>query len=173
MSTTPRGSRAWWAAIGSLVFLVVVPGTVAGWVPFWLTGWRLRPPLLGMPGLRVVGAVLIVLGLASLLESFARFVIVGLGTPAPVAPPTRLVVSGQYRYVRNPMYVAVLTMTLGQSLLLGSAALLGYALLLWLLTSAFVMLYEEPTLQRQFGAAYGAYRQNVRRWWPRIRPWKG
>ena len=165
--------RAWWALLGSLVFLVIAPGTVAGWVPFWLTGWRMQPPLLGVSGLRVVGAALVVVGVASLLESFLRFAIVGLGTPAPIAPPSHLVVSGQYRHVRNPMYVAILAMVVGQGLVLGSVALLRYAAVLWLLFTLFVLLYEERTLEAQFGPSYEAYRQNVRRWWPRIRPWSG
>jgi protein-S-isoprenylcysteine O-methyltransferase Ste14 len=172
---TPRCTvterRAWRAIIGSLVFLLVAPGTVAGWVPFWLTGWRVRPPLLGASSLRVVGAALIILGVASLVESFLRFAIVGLGTPAPVAPPSRLVISGQYRHVRNPMYVAVVAILIGQALVLGSAVLLRYAAVVWLLFYAFTLLYEEPALRAQFGSSYEAYRQNVRRWWPRIRPW--
>jgi protein-S-isoprenylcysteine O-methyltransferase Ste14 len=165
--------RAWWAVIGSLVFLVVAPGTVAGWVPFWLTRWRMQPPLLGTPGLRVVGATLIMIGLASLVESFLRFAVVGLGTPAPVAPPTRLVISGQYRHVRNPMYLAILAIVVGQGLVLGSVVLLQYGLLVWLLVHVFVLLYEEPTLRAQFGPSYDAYCRNVRRWWPRIGPWSG
>jgi len=158
-----------WAVMGSLVFLVLVPGTVAGWVPFRLTGWQMRGPMLGSSVVRVVGAGLIVAGALSLLESFGRFASVGLGTPAPVAPPTALVVSGQYRYVRNPMYVAVLGCTLGQGLLLGSAVLLEYAAALWLLFHLFVVLYEEPTLEAKFGEPYGAYRQRVRRWLPRVK----
>ncbi len=110
--------RRWAAVAGSLVFLVLVPGTVAGAIPFWMTGWRVHPPLLGLPASRVVGGVLVLLGLASLVESILRFAVVGLGTPAPVAPPTRLVISGQYRLVRNPMYVAVVAIVLGQALLL-------------------------------------------------------
>jgi len=172
-TTSVTERRAWWAIGGSLVFFVVAPGTVAGWVPFWLTKWRMQPPLLGAPGLRVVGATLIIVGLASLAESFLRFAIVGLGTPAPVAPPTRLVISGQYRHVRNPMYVAVLAIVIGQGLVLGSVVLLRYAVVVWLLVYAFVLLYEEPTLNAQFGPLYDAYRQNVRRFWPRIRPWSG
>jgi protein-S-isoprenylcysteine O-methyltransferase Ste14 len=96
---------------------------------------------------------------------------VRLGTPAPVAPPTRLVVAGQYRHVRNPMYVATLVIVIGQGLVLWSAALLGYAVLLWVLFHLFVVFYEEPALGTRFGASYDAYRRNVRRWWPRIRPW--
>jgi protein-S-isoprenylcysteine O-methyltransferase Ste14 len=159
--------------VGSLVFLVLVPGTVAGAIPFWMTGWRVHPPFLGLPVSRVVGGLLVLLGLASLVESILRFALVGLGTPAPVAPPTRLVVSGQYRLVRNPMYVAVLAIVLGQALVLGSFGLLRYAVLLWVFFSGFVLLYEEPTLRSRFGASYETYRRNVRRWWPRPRPWSG
>lgn len=155
------------------MFLVLVPGTVAGAIPFWMTGWRVHPPFLGLPVSRVVGGLLVLLGLASLVESILRFALVGLGTPAPVAPPTRLVVSGQYRLVRNPMYVAVLAIVLGQALVLGSFGLLRYAVLLWVFFSGFVLLYEEPTLRSRFGASYETYRRNVRRWWPRPRPWSG
>jgi protein-S-isoprenylcysteine O-methyltransferase Ste14 len=165
--------RAWQATVGSLVFLVVVPGTVAGWVPFWLTRGHLRPPLAGVPSSRAVGWILVVVGVASLLESVLRFALVGLGTPAPVDAPSRLVVSGQYRHVRNPMYVAVLAVVFGQALVLGSLALLEYGLVLGLLFHAFVLLYEEPTLGARFGASYEAYRRNVRRWWPRATPWVG
>jgi protein-S-isoprenylcysteine O-methyltransferase Ste14 len=115
---------------------------------------------------------MIVAGLASLLDSFARFAFVGLGTAAPVAPPTRLVLAGQYRHVRNPMYVAILIIVIGQGLVLWSGALLGYAVLLWVLFHSFTVLYEEPALCARFGASYEAYRRNVRRWWPRIKPWE-
>ncbi len=165
--------RRWGAVAGSLVFLVLVPGTVAGAIPFWMTGWRVHPPLLGLPALRLVGAVLALLGLASLVDSILRFALVGLGTPAPVAPPTRLVVSGQYRLVRNPMYVAVVAIVLGQGLLLGTVGLVSYAVVLWVFFEAFVLLYEEPALRARFGASYETYRRNVRRWWPRLQPWTG
>jgi protein-S-isoprenylcysteine O-methyltransferase Ste14 len=164
-------SRVSWSLVGSLTFLVLVPGTVVGLVPFWLTGWRVEERFTGASVLRIAGAALACAGLASLLDSFARFVFVGLGTPAPVMPPTRLVVSGQYRHVRNPMYVAVLGLVVGQGLLLGSAVLLQYAALLWLLFHLFVVLYEEPRLVSRFGAPYEVYRRNVGRWWPRIKPW--
>jgi len=165
--------REWWAIIGSVAFFGVAPGTVAGFVPFWLTGWRMQAPLLDVAALRVVGAALVIVGLASLVESFVRFALVGLGTPAPIAPPTRLVVSGQYRHVRNPMYLAILAVLVGQSFLLGSAELLVYAVLVGLVFHAWVLLHEEPKLTARFGPSYEAYRRNVRRWWPRGRPWSG
>jgi protein-S-isoprenylcysteine O-methyltransferase Ste14 len=162
-----------WALIGSTAFLVLAPGTVAGVVPFWLTGWRVEGASQSASILRVAGAFMIVAGLVSLLDSFTRFAWVGLGTPAPVAPPTRLVVSGQYRNVRNPMYVAVLVIVIGQGLVLWSGILLRYAALLWFVFHMVVLLYEEPALGNQFGESYQAYRRNVRRWWPRLRPWAG
>jgi protein-S-isoprenylcysteine O-methyltransferase Ste14 len=126
-----------------------------------------------LQSLRVGGAVFVLVGLASLVDSLVRFAFVGLGTPAPVAPPSKLVVSGQYRHVRNPMYVAVLLILIGQSLFLGSVAVLRYSLLVWAFFHAFVLVYEEPTLAGRFGQSYEEYRKHVRRWWPRIRPWSG
>ncbi|HWW92102.1 MAG TPA: isoprenylcysteine carboxylmethyltransferase family protein [Vicinamibacteria bacterium] len=172
-SENASGTRRSWALVGSLLFLVLAPGTVAGWIPFWLTGWRAGRPFLDASSIRFVGAVILLAGLASLLDSFARFALVGLGTPAPVSPPTRLVVSGQYRYLRNPMYVAVLAIVLGQGLVLASSVLLGYAAVLWILFHCFVVLYEERALAAQFGSGYEVYCRNVRRWWPRTKPWLG
>jgi len=106
-----------------------------------------------------------------LVDAFMRFVMEGLGTPAPVAPTERLVVGGLYRYVRNPMYLAVMGAIAGQALLLGQLGLLLYAALVGVVTAAFVRLYEEPALREQFGAEYEDYRSAVPGWWPRRRPW--
>jgi protein-S-isoprenylcysteine O-methyltransferase Ste14 len=115
--------------------------------------------------------ILLLAGLIVLVGAFARFVMEGLGTPAPVAAPERLVVGGVYRFVRNPMYVAILAAIVGQALILGRLALLLYATVVWLISAAFVRFYEEPTLARRFGADYEAYRRAVPAWWPRLRPW--
>lgn len=160
------------ALAGSMVFLVVAPGTVAGLVPFWISRGQARRPFLGFAGFRAVGVALIALGAAMLVESFARFALRGRGTPAPVAPTAHLVVTGLYRHVRNPMYVAVLSIVLGQALLLGARELLGYAALLWLAFHVFVVGYEEPTLRRTFGAEYESFRANVPRWIPRLSGWR-
>src|SRR4051794_8958338 len=114
--------------LGSLLFLLIAPGTVAGLVPWWLTGWGIRdwPQPYATP-LRLVGAVLIVLGVPALLHAFARFVLEGFGTPAPVAAPEHLVVGGLYRHVRNPMYIAVIATIVGQALVLAQPGLLLYA----------------------------------------------
>jgi protein-S-isoprenylcysteine O-methyltransferase Ste14 len=116
--------------------------------------------------------LLIAAGLPVLLDSFARFALQGLGTPAPVFPTRHLVVTGLYRYVRNPMYVAVVSLIVGQGLLLGNLRVLGYGLVVWLACHAFVRLYEEPMLRSTFGAEYDAFRTNVPRWIPRLHPWR-
>jgi protein-S-isoprenylcysteine O-methyltransferase Ste14 len=122
---------------------------------------------------RVAGGVLIAVGTAFLLHAFARFVVEGLGTPAPVAPTERLVVGGVYRYVRNPMYLAVGATIVGQALLLGRPGLLAYAAAFAAVVLGFVRAYEEPTLSARFGSSYEAYRREVPGWLPRLHPWEG
>ena len=161
------------AILGSFVFFLAAPGVVAGLVPFALVGWTLQPPLLGLPGEQLVGVLAVGVGLACLLDCFARFALEGRGTPAPVEQTEVLVASGPYRFVRNPMYVCVVTVVLGQALLLGQAPLLAYAGVLLLGFHLFVRFYEEPTLRRRFGGSYETYCLHVRRWWPRLTPWRG
>ena len=165
----PAGGGRLRAAAGTLLFLVVAPGVVAGLVPYLLTGWEAEPGV-GLAA-RIAGWLLVAAGLAALLPSFARFALEGIGTPAPVAPTEHLVVSGLYRHVRNPMYLAVGALIVGQALLLGRPGLLLYAALFAAAVVAFVRGYEEPALTRQFGAEYAAYRRAVPGWWPRLRPW--
>ena len=157
------------AAAGSLVFLLIAPGAATVLVPWLLTGWDSTDPPLA---LQVAGVVLIAAGATVLLSAFARFVIDGLGTPAPVAPPEHLVVGGFYRHVRNPMYIAVTATIVGQAALLGRPVLLLYAVLFMAAVAAFVYGYEQPTLSQRFGADYDEYRRNVPAWWPRLRPWR-
>jgi protein-S-isoprenylcysteine O-methyltransferase Ste14 len=167
---SPHPSRKASATAGSAAFLLLAPGVVAGVVPWLLTGWRIEDAPLSM---RIAGGMLIALGVAFLVHSFARFVLEGLGTPAPIAPTKRLVVGGVYRYVRNPMYLAVGTTIVGEALLLGQFGLLAYAGAFGAVVFCFVRLYEEPTLSAQFGAGYDDYRQGVPGWIPRLRPWHG
>jgi protein-S-isoprenylcysteine O-methyltransferase Ste14 len=159
------------AALGSALFFLLAPGVVVGLIPWLLTRWQVHEPLPYWAPVRVLGAILLVAGLIALVGAFVRFVVEGFGTPAPVAAPERLVVGGVYRYVRNPMYVAVLAAIVGQALLLGRLVLLLYAAGAWLVVAAFVRFYEEPTLTRRFGADYEAYRRAVPAWLPRLRPW--
>src|SRR5688572_23195375 len=118
---------------------------------------------------RVGGLILIAAGVAVVLHAFVRFVVEGVGTPAPVAPTEKLVIGGLYRYVRNPMYLAVTATILGQALILGRAVLFVYAAGFLATVAAFVRFYEEPTLARQFGADYEEYRRTVPGWLPRPR----
>ncbi len=161
------------AIVGTGFFLLLAPGIVSGLVPWWITRWRMNPPLFGFSGFRVIGALMIAAGVAVVLDSFARFALQGLGTPAPILPTRHLVVSGLYQYVRNPMYAGVLSIILGQSLLFGDGRLFAYGVLLWLGVHVFVVGYEEPTLRRSFGSEYEAFRRNVPRWIPRLSPWRG
>jgi protein-S-isoprenylcysteine O-methyltransferase Ste14 len=160
------------AAVGTLAFLVLAPGTVAVLLPWTISRWRVHAPFPGFAVLRVAGVTFVVTGACVLLESFAQFALHGLGTPAPPFPTKRLVVTGFYRLVRNPMYVAVVSIVLGQALFLGSVDLLLYGLCVWLVTHLFVLLYEEPKLKRSFGAEYDDYSAHVRRWIPRLNAWQ-
>lgn len=108
------------AIVGSAAFLVIAPGFVAGIVPRWLSHWRVEAALLALPALRLIGGALLALGVTGPLDSFGGFAIQGIGTAAPVFPTRHLVVTGLYRYVRNPMYVVVVSTILGQGLILGS-----------------------------------------------------
>jgi protein-S-isoprenylcysteine O-methyltransferase Ste14 len=161
--------RAW---VGTLVFLVVTPGVVAGLIPGLITGWRIpwadgwgAPPA-------IVAAVAIGSGILVLLDAFVRFARAD-GTPAPPAPTAHLVVVGPYRYVRNPMYLAVLTIILGQALLFWSLGTLIYAGIVLVMVASFVRAYEEPTLEEEYGEEYREFRRNVPAWIPRPRPWRG
>lgn len=156
--------------LGSAVFLVIAPGFIAGLAPFWISRWRMQDPFPGFALFRACGVMLIALGAAVVLESFARFALKGLGTPAPVFPPCHLVISGLYRYVRNPMYIAVVSVIVGQAALFGSLALLEYAGVIWLLFHVWVLIYEEPTLRTTFGPEYQSFCATVPRWIPRFAP---
>jgi protein-S-isoprenylcysteine O-methyltransferase Ste14 len=158
------------AAAGSLAFFVLAPGAVLGLFPWWLTGWSVREPLPYWAPLRVAGIVLLTAGLVVVVHAFVRFTMEGLGTPAPVAPPERLVVGGLYRYVRNPIYLALVAAIVGEALALGQPGLLLYAIAFAAAAAAFVHWYEEPTLTRRFGEEYEAYRRAVPGWWPRRSP---
>ena len=148
---------------------IATAGVVAGVVPWWITHWRLQPALLNVALLQWIGVVLLVIGAAIVLDSFARFALQGFGTPAPVLPTRHLVITGLYRYVRNPMYVGVAAAIFGQALLFGSRELLLYGAFVWLAFHLFVYFYEEPTLRRTFGEEYEAFCREVPRWIPRLR----
>jgi protein-S-isoprenylcysteine O-methyltransferase Ste14 len=153
------------AAAGSVLFLAIVPGVVGGIVPWLLTGWQPATP---PRWLQAVGWIMLASGVVVLLSAFGRFVFEGIGTPAPVAPTERLVVGGLYRYVRNPMYLAVAAVILGQASILGRWVLVGYAAVFGATVWSFVRWYEEPALRRRFGSDYEEYLRTVPGWWPRL-----
>ncbi len=158
------------AYVGSAAFFLIAPGTVAGVIPWLIAHWRVQPntPTMSL----IIGTVLAAAGLAMVIESFARFARTGGGTPAPVAPTQHLVVTGLYRYVRNPMYVGVLLLIFGQMLLFSSAALLAYGVAVWTAFHIFVVFFEEHRLEREFPEEYRAYVASVPRWIPRLTPWR-
>jgi protein-S-isoprenylcysteine O-methyltransferase Ste14 len=125
-------------------------------------------PLRQIGPAQIAGAVMAALGLSLALWCVLAFAVMGKGTPAPFDPPRRLVIRGPYRYVRNPMYIGAITALAGASLFYRSWALLGFTALFALTTHLFVLLYEEPTLGRLFGADYDRYRSRVSRWRPRV-----
>src|ERR1700758_1413977 len=149
------------AAVGSAAFFVVAPGTVVGLIPWLITRWHIPGSTPLWRSAQIVGVLLIVAGLIPGVHAVVQFTKAG-GTPMPIAPTQRLVVTGFNRYVRNPMYVGLLVVILGQAMLFGSPWLLGYAALLWVITASFVHWYEEPTLAREYRNEYQAYRHNVR-----------
>jgi protein-S-isoprenylcysteine O-methyltransferase Ste14 len=154
--------------IKTVIFTVVMPGSVIGLIPFLLSRWEIREPLLGTAVVRWVGLVLLLSAAPIFIDFLARFVWEGRGTPVPIAPTRHLVVHGPFQYVRNPGYVAVLTMIVGQGLFFGNVAVLEYAAGVAVVFHLFVVFYEEPTLRTQFGEEYVAYCAQVPRWIPRL-----
>jgi protein-S-isoprenylcysteine O-methyltransferase Ste14 len=155
------------ALLGTIVFVAVLPATVIVLIPRWLTRWDLRPPLLGASLTRWLGLVLVIAATPLFVSFLSRFVWEGRGTPAPIAPTERLVIGGPFRWVRNPGYVAVIAMLVGQGLFFASPAVLAYAGSVALAFHLFVIAYEEPTLRDTYGREYEDYCRRVPRWLPR------
>ena len=159
-------------AFRSLVWAALLPGFIAGYVPWRFFGLsRLRLNLLSPQHL--AGLLCIAVGIALLASCIWEFARSGRGTLAPVDPPRELVVRGLYRYVRNPMYLSVTTIILGEALLVRSRALLFYWAIWFLAANLFVIGYEEPALRRRFGRSYDLYTRQVGRWFPRLRSGSG
>lgn len=163
--------RRVFAVLGSALFFVLAPVTVAGLVPWWISRWHFETPLIWWPVLRLLGGLLVAGGIPVVVDSFVRFALQGLGTPAPIFPTKHLVIAGFYRYVRNPMYVAVVAIIIGQGLIFGDLSLLAYGGLVWVGFHLFVLGYEEPTLRFAFGAEYESFCTGVPRWIPRLSRW--
>lgn len=156
------------AALGSALFFVLAPGGTAGLVPWLITDWR--GDAAGWA--QALGGAVTLAGALLVLAAFVQFVVEGRGTPAPPAPTQTLVVGGLYRWVRNPMYVGVAGAIAGQAVLFASVGVALWLAGFVLAVTMFVMAYEEPTLRRTYGPAYDDYARAVRRWVPRLRPWR-
>jgi protein-S-isoprenylcysteine O-methyltransferase Ste14 len=164
MGSTPFGPRVWLAA-RSIAWALLLPGVVAGYVPWRFFG--LRGVRLDLSGTSTAGLVIAAAGLAILVTTIWEFAHSGRGTLSPADPPRTLVVAGLYRYVRNPMYLGVTTLLLGEALLARSLGLVAYWAAWFAAVNAFVIGYEEPNLRARFGDAYERYTTRVGRWIPR------
>ena len=165
-----RRGRTFLAA-RSLLFLVLIPGTVAGLIPWRIV--RTSPPQsVELSTRSILAGGLMLFGLAVLLRCVWDFFAAGRGTLAPFDPPRRLVVRGLYRFTRNPMYNGVLALLFGQAWLFQSGALLQYALVVLLMFHVMVVVFEERVLAAQFGATYDEYRRAVPRWGFNVRPFE-
>ena len=158
------------AAAVSVAWGVALGGTFGCLLPYLLGYWHFHEPLPHWAVAQVVGGLLIVAGLVPIVQAFIEFIKAD-GTPVPPASPPRLVVSGFYRYVRNPIYAGFLAILLGEVLVFGSPGLLEYTAVAWCIGAAAVRFYEEPTLARKFGGEYQHYQRAVRAWIPRLHPW--
>jgi protein-S-isoprenylcysteine O-methyltransferase Ste14 len=153
-------------ALKTLIFSVLVPGTVAGVIP-WLLLQGQGGAVLPIPSIWMIGLLPLLLGVGLYLWCAGAFTFIGKGTPAPIDAPKFLVKEGPYRWVRNPMYLAVLSVVIGEAILFRSFPLVGYALLVAATVHGFVIFVEEPSLRHQFGMGYETYLRMVPRWLPR------
>jgi protein-S-isoprenylcysteine O-methyltransferase Ste14 len=159
-------NRRFFPVVNTIIFTIVVPGTVAGLVPRWIVG-GFRLPESGV--LTWPGAIVVVCGAAIYFRCAWEFAVRGLGTPSPIAPTKFLVTTALHRYVRNPMYIGVALMILGEAGMFRSPYLVLYAAGMLSVAHLFVISYEEPTLRQQFGESYKEYLRSVPRWLPRLR----
>jgi protein-S-isoprenylcysteine O-methyltransferase Ste14 len=156
----------------SVLFVVVGgPAFALIYVPYWIT--RFRIPSFEPSWQMLLATALILAGIMPALESMVRFITVGRGTSVPAVPTEHLVVSGVYRYVRNPMYSGIVIALTGEILLFRSPSLVCFALLFWLASHLFVFFYEEPTLSRRYGEEYLRFKRQVPRWLPRMKAQQG
>ena len=159
-------SRALGPILKTMLFTILVPGTVLGLVPRWLLGGFSGPE---SGPLTWLGILIILIGGAVYLRCAWEFAVRGLGTPAPIAPTKFLVTTALHGYVRNPMYIGVFGVLLGEVVTFRSMVLLLYAAFICVAVQLFVIFYEEPTLRRQFGESYEEYLRSVPRWIPKFK----
>jgi len=163
-----------WAIVRTLVFSALFIAFFVVYIPW---AWAIRPAAVVHPAqdpLHLLWGIPLLLGAYVVVQCLYVFALIGLGTPAPFDPPRNLVVSGVYRYVRNPMYLGAALVIIGETALFGSIRIgLEYVLMFLACSALFVLFYEEPALQAKFGPAYEEYCRNVPRFVPRLTPWHG
>ena len=169
---TENHKKRFLLVLRSLFFLVLFPGTVTGYFPFLILQATGRLQIPGPSPSSIFAVTLAVAGMAVLLKCVWDFFAAGKGTLAPLDPPKHLVVSGVYRFTRNPMYNGVLAVLIGEAWLFTSILLFGYAFIVLVLVHLFVVLYEEPALEANFGKAYQVYRRAVPRWGFTVHPFR-
>lgn len=157
-----------WALFKTAAFTLVVPGTVGVLIPFWIISAAGGSESLPPASWRWIGVLPIAAGACIYFWCAFDFAVTGLGTPAPLDMPRSLVIRGLYRFVRNPMYVGVACLIVGQAILFASARVAVYVAFLWVLFHLFVAYFEEPVLRRKFGVEYEEYCRRVPRWLPRF-----
>src|ERR1700689_2164264 len=157
-------------ALKAFFFVLLLPGTVAGYIPFRIIRATGRFSAIGFSVSSIAASALILAGIVVLTWCVWDFFAAGHGTLAPIDPPRYLVVQGLYRITRNPMYNGVLGILLGEAWLFASIVLLEYTLLVFMTFHLFVLFYEEPALESRFGESYRVYRKAVPRWGLTVRP---
>lgn len=150
------------------IFTIIMPGSITGLFPYLIISSQVSRLPLPFGLQQYTGGIFILTGISIYVWCALDFALAGKGTPAPIDPPKNLVIRGAYRYVRNPMYVAVMAVLIGESLFFASSALLMYAATVFVGFNLFVILYEEPVLTGKFGELYKDYCERVPRWLPRV-----
>jgi len=151
--------------LSSLFFTILQPGLVAGLIPFWILGSQVRKVLKDSFEIQqYFGLILFIVGFIILIDCIVRFALEGRGTLSPADPTKKLVVKGLYRYSRNPMYVGVVSMLIGEAIFFEGGRFWYYVAAITIAFNLFILLVEEPRLKRDFGAEYDLYCEKVRRW---------
>lgn len=172
MTNSNQKSYAVWLAVKIIVFTILVPGTWALLVPYFLAKRQLFVLIGSAHGWHLTGWLFVGFGVLLAAISTLGFAIIGRGTPAPIDPPKQLVIKGAHSYTRNPMYISIVSFVFGLAVLSELLNLFYYDMGLFLLFHLFVVLYEEPTLKKKFGADYEDYFSHVPRWWFLIHPYR-
>jgi protein-S-isoprenylcysteine O-methyltransferase Ste14 len=147
-----------------LFFLLIGPGSVIFYIPYFLLFYSGPPDLITAENLQFIGILPILAGFLVSLKCFFDFIFTGQGTPVPIDPPKKLVVSGLYRLSRNPMYIGILIILFGEAILFRSLILIGYTVIVFCLFQIFIVGFEEPFLNEKFGKKYNDYCNVVPRW---------